>query len=145
MLLATVWPVFWKVIRPVANPSGLTADPVPRTNIPARSVTTKVTFLPDLISQSSKLPAVNAEGPNPDNRKNDLTANANFFQPVKLSRQLLGALCTFIGIILAGISHFALLYSRWPYPGWRRLGIGIPGWILAAGFIWHGASILLNP
>jgi hypothetical protein len=49
-----------------------------------------------------------------------------------------------VGILFAGIGHYALF---WRCNDWRlatRVFVGIPCWSLAVLLIWHGASVLLG-
>jgi hypothetical protein len=95
-----------------------------------------------------QLAVINYESRETNHGEADLAPERSVLKPVNVFVKLVGAALVLIGVALAIISHGALLYLRWIGLGglgsWRRLVIGIPGWLFAALLIWHGTSILLD-
>ena len=93
-----------------------------------------------------QLSTIDEQGEDAYNSQNNLTSKIGFFQPMQLLSQFIGFGYGLIGVLIAGISHFGLLFGdRRGWSARRRLIIGIPGWILAAYLIWHAGAILLLP
>ncbi|MCU1313356.1 MAG: hypothetical protein JWM54_1113 [Acidobacteriaceae bacterium] len=82
-----------------------------------------------------ELTVVNPERDETNQPKADLTPKSSVGDPVNILRKVIGGCAIIAGIVIATLSHYALLYRRKPL-------LGIPGWLLAAAFIWHGLSLM---
>lgn len=108
------------------------------------SVSPIVPHLIQLTLHDGELALVNDKRRDANDGKNQLSKRVSFFQPVKFFGKLLYFGVLLLGITLAAIGHFALLFGDRVGWGFRRvLCVGVTGWILAVILIWHGASVLL--
>ena len=97
----------------------------------------------ELPFHDAKLAVVNIQSAEANQSQSNLAPQCGVVNPVNIFRKACGICWLLIGVIVAALSHYSLLYRGWDWLGWRRL-IGVPGWGLAACLIWHGASVLLG-
>ena len=99
----------------------------------------------ELTTHDFQLSVVNAQRNDTNDRKYHTGNDGGTFYPSKLSSKLCGGILLWIGVALALLSHFMLLWGGWRY--WRlgtRLVFGITGWTVAVGLIWHGTALFLG-
>ena len=88
-----------------------------------------------------KLAVVNIQSAEANQSQSDLAPQSGVVNPVNVFRKSCGICWLLIGVIMAALSQYVLLYQGWDWLRWRRV-FGIPGWGVAAWFIWHGAGLL---
>jgi hypothetical protein len=89
------------------------------------------------LSHFSQLGMINPERGYANQPEADLTPKSSVSDPVNVGGKIRGGGIILVGIFIAILSHYALLYRRRPC-------FGVPGWLVSSAIIWHGMSLLLG-
>ena len=91
-----------------------------------------------LAAHDGELSVINPECSESDQSKSDLTPQRGVVNPVNIFRKFCGICWLLMGIIMASLSHYALLYRGWDWLGWRRvIEFPVGGWLVVSSGMAH--------
>src|ERR1035437_7195271 len=95
----------------------------------------------ELTAHDVELTMINIKSTEANQPKPNLAPQCGVVNPVNIFRKALSVCWILVGVIVAVLSQYALLYRGWERLGWWRI-FGVPGWGLAAWLMWHGANLI---